>query len=205
MSILYLASQSKSRKKLLDTANIPYQVITHSSDECGIELTESFEKYVLAIAQHKMDHAIIPPPKELPVHSKSIIVLTADTLMRTEKTKIIMGKPKNIDDAKKMLQLACQEPLELVTACCLDKKEFRKDSWITIEKKHWTATAKLEFCVEQDSVQTYLEKVPDAMFACGAGVIEGFGLNFLKSMNGSFSAIMGLPLFELRVALKELS
>ena len=201
MQTLYLASQSKSRKMLLDIAGIPYHVISHTSDECGVELKKSFDEYVLAIAQHKMDHVIIPDGLD---SSKSILVLTADTLMRTEKTKIIMGKPKDKADAKRMLELECQEPLELVTACCLDKKEFRATEWVTVKKKHWVTKATLEFCVDKDSVDNYLEKVPNAMFACGAGIIEGFGLNFLKNMNGSFSAIMGLPLFELRQALREL-
>jgi len=47
----------------------------------------------------------------------------------------------------------------------------------------------------------YLEQIPHAINACGAGIIEDFGLNFLKTVNGSFTAILGLPLFELRKAL----
>jgi len=42
------------------------------------------------------------------------------------------------------------------------------------------------------------------MYCCGAGMVEGFGASFLKSINGSYSAVIGLPLFELRDALKKL-
>ena len=39
---------------------------------------------------------------------------------------------------------------------------------------------------------------------CGAGVIEGIGQAFLKNINGSYTAVIGLPLFELRQALKKI-
>jgi predicted house-cleaning NTP pyrophosphatase (Maf/HAM1 superfamily) len=42
------------------------------------------------------------------------------------------------------------------------------------------------------------------MVSCGAGRIEDFGENFLKSVNGSYTTILGLPMFELRRALKEI-
>lgn len=198
--VLYLASQSQSRKKLLTLAQIPFVVIEHKSDECGIEITEDFEKYVMAIAKHKMEQVVIP--KE--IKEKIIFVLSADTLIRTAKTKVMLGKPENKKDAERMISLLRNEPAELITACCLDKKENFNGSWKTIVEKHWTTPATLTFSIEPEMVDKYFEEEPGALKACGAGVVEGFGLNFLKSMTGSFTSVLGLPLFELRQALKEL-
>ena len=53
-SILYIASQSKSRHALLELAGIPYKVLQHISDECIVDVNLSFADYVLEIARSKM-------------------------------------------------------------------------------------------------------------------------------------------------------
>lgn len=199
MQVLYLGSQSRSRQNLLTLAGINYKVIAHTSDECGISTTGSFNDYVLAIAQHKMEHLVLPAPSE-----QSIIVLTADTLMRTAKTKQILGKPVDLNDAKAMLTLVSQEEIELATGCCLERKEFN-GSWKTIEKNHWVTPATFEFSIDKTELDIYFKKLPQALHACGAGIVEEFGLNFLKRVYGSFTTILGLPLFELRDALKKMN
>jgi len=197
---LYLGSQSKARQKLLEIASIDYEVIEHKSDECGVRPSSTFADYVLAISEHKMEHIELPAPTA----QEPIFVLTADTLMQTAKTKKILGKPQDKDHAKEMIASYRNEMIELVTACCLEKKEFLENGWHTIASKHWTTPATLEFSVDENLVDLYLEKMPHAMNACGAGIIEGFGFNFLKSVSGSFTAVLGLPLYELRQALKDI-
>lgn len=205
-NILYLASQSKTRQYLLQIAKIPYQILKHKSDECGIDLTGSFEEYVLAIAQHKMEHVVLPTPEK----SETIFVLTADTLMKIARTKEILGKPLDREDAKRMLKAQCGETIELATGCCLEKKEYRDGRWVTLASKHWTSPVTLEFCVEEEYVEDYLSELPHALNVCGAGMIrnigsnQDFGLNFLKSINGSYTSVLGLPLFELREVLKNM-
>jgi Nucleotide-binding protein implicated in inhibition of septum formation len=191
-NILYLGSQSPSRQKLLKLAQIPFEVIQHTSDECGIAFTASFDEYVLAIAKHKMEHL------KLPKTSKPIFVLTADTLVRVNGN--MLGKPHDITDAKHMLSLLRNNTAELVTGCCLEQKECGK----TLKKKHWTTPAQIEFSVPEEHVEDYFKQLPQALHACGAGIVEGFGLNYLKQLNGSFTSVLGLPLFELHEALKEL-
>ena len=65
-------------------------------------------------------------------------------------------------------------------------------------------TSIVEFYVDKDSVELYFQQIPQAPICAGAGVIEEHGLTYLKSINGSFSGVMGLPLYEVRQALKEL-
>jgi septum formation protein len=202
MRKLYLGSQSKARQKLLDIIQIPYEVIAHTSTECDVSYKDSFQDYVLSIAQDKM--AKLPTPKITEISNDLLFLLTADTLMRTANTRQILGKPQDIDDAKRMLKIICNEPIELVTACVLVKKEISGDKWVTIDKEEWVTPVNLEFCVDEESVDLYLKKMPQALNACGAGIVEDFGLNFLKKIDGSFTAVLGLPLFELRKRLKKL-
>ena len=203
MDILYLGSKSKPRQRLLDLAEIRYHVIPHKSDECGIDISNNFKKYVLAIAQQKMESLILPAPKELSQNKNTIFVLTADTLIKTTKTEKIIGKPKDLEDAKKMHKIFCEEPIDVLTACCLEKKVFSK-VWETTEKEHFVVETTIEFCVQENEFDWYIKKLPHALHSCGAGIIEDFGLNFLKKIKGSFTSVMGLPLFELRTALKKI-
>lgn len=198
--ILYLGSQSNSRQKLLRIAGILYKVLEHKSDECGIDLELDFNDYVLEIAKHKMRHLTFPLELE---KSEYIFVLTADTLTRTLNTKQILGKPKDKNDAIKMIEILNKEPIEVITGCCLEKK-FYDNKWKTEVKKYWTTKSIVEFCVEKENLDLYLKKVPLALKACSAGVVEDFGLNFFKNIQGSYTNVIGLPLFELRQNLKNI-
>jgi predicted house-cleaning NTP pyrophosphatase (Maf/HAM1 superfamily) len=52
-------------------------------------------------------------------------------------------------------------------------------------------------------VDEYYQQMPEAMYACGGSIIERYGMNFLRSINGSLTAIIGLPLNELHKRLTE--
>jgi len=197
-NILYLASQSPARKRLLDIARIPYEIIGHGSNEDNNELSESFTEYVLAIAQHKMEHAVLPQVLE------EIFVLTADTLVRTLTTKEILGKPTNHADAERMLGLLRDGPAELVTGCCLEKKILIDEIWQTLDRRTWATGAIFDFHVPQEKVEEYYKQMPGAVMACGGSIIEQYGMNFLRSINGSLTTIIGIPLVELHEKLREL-
>ena len=197
---LLLASQSKARQQLLDHAQIPYSIIQHNSNECPTTKTNDFYDLLQAIAEDKMKHLLLPEGTK----NKTIFVLTADTLVRTIKTKQILGKPKDIDDAKRMHAMFCREPVEVATACCLEKKVWENKGWETGNKKNWTTTTTIDFCVKEELLDLYFEKMPNALNACGGAIVEKFGLNFLRSINGSFSAVLGLPIYKLQQALVEI-
>ncbi|MBD3231221.1 hypothetical protein GF322_01010 [Candidatus Dependentiae bacterium] len=201
--ILYLGTKSKSRQKLIQIAGIDYKVLEHKSEECGIDIKHGFETYVLSIAQEKMEHLILP--KKEKVKRDYIFVLTADTLVRTIKSNQILTKPKDVEDGKKMLKFLCQEPVQVVTACCLEKKKWNVKKWYIDKKIHWSTKTEVEFCVQDEYLDLYFQKMPNALNACSAGIIEGFGQNFLKNINGSYTSVIGLPLYELRQNLKKMN
>ena len=197
-NILYLGSKSESRQRLLDLAEIPYKVLGHTADECEVNLSHDFEEYVLDIAQHKIQHVDIPSGEE----NKIVFVLTADTLVQTEKTKTILGKPEDKQDAIRMIKLSNQEPAKVTTACCLEKHKYINGKWQVADKRYWTTSAIIEFYIEEEKIEEYFEKLPLALKGCGAEIVDDYGLSFLKSINGSFTTVLGLPLFELRQNLK---
>jgi len=98
--ILYIASNSASRKRLLEQAHIPFVVIEQDADELQIDQTQELPQVVMQIAQLKMVHAKIPAGK----HEGDIcFVLTSDTLGLTLGGRILY-KPVDRADAVSMLQ-----------------------------------------------------------------------------------------------------
>lgn len=200
--VLYLASQSQARQKLLRLACIPFKVLAHSSDEQIEQSWTTFQDHVLAIAKGKM-HAVTLP-KRIDIDRDYIFVLTADTLIRDPRKGTLFGKPENRQHAIQVLAQESEGPIEVATGCCLTKFVDHKGTWGVEKSIDIVSTSIIEFYVDKDSVELYFQQIPQAPICAGAGVIEEHGLTYLKSINGSFSGVMGLPLYEVRQALKEL-
>ncbi|MFH0898964.1 MAG: Maf family protein [bacterium] len=201
-NILYIASQSQSRKKLLEETGFTFTILDHKSDEESVNDNGDFYQYVLDIARHKMDCVIMPEHSEKT--GETIFVLTADTLVRTKNSHQIFGKPCDVQHAKQMLRAYRAEPVEIVTGCCVEKKIWEDGTWKTQEIRQWTTVSYAELFIEEDDLDIFLEGAPHAMRAAGSAILEGFGQSFCKSVQGSYSSIIGLPMFEVRQALKEL-
>lgn len=192
--ILYLGSQSSSRQRLLREAQIPFKLASHGSDEALERGDDSFENYVLKIAQEKMRHVCIHEPD-------ARYILTADTLVHVVRSGRILGKPKDRDDAKNMLRAMRNEVVEVITGSCLRKQEGQK----IIAQHAWTTGAFIEFSIGEEYLDTYFDKEPHVLSASGACIIDaGYGQSFFKSIRGSYTAVIGLPLFELRQELKKM-
>lgn len=196
-NVLLLGSKSQSRQKLLREAMIPFQLIEQDVDETECDWGLPLEKVVELIALHKMEHLIMPQGQE----GQITFVLTADTLSQ-DKEGSINGKPIDRADAVAKIK-AARKGSRLVTAFCLDKKIFRNGSWQTEKRIVRCVHAQYEFIISDRWIDIYIDNSP-ALNVSNAIAIEEFGAPFLKTLTGSYSTIVGLPLFELREALEEL-
>jgi septum formation protein len=198
--VLYLASESVQRQRLLKEAAINFKTIKHNADECAVNLKKDFESYILDIAKEKMKYVQYPKVEE----GQIIFVLTADTMVYTNKTGTILGKPQDMEDAKRMLRLFRSEEGKIVTGCCLDKKVFKNGIWQNEAENHWTTTSLAEFVVDEEEFDEYFKHLPHSLKSASGGIIEEYGQRFCKSITGSYSNIIGLPIFELIQALKQM-
>lgn len=194
--ILYLGSTSRSRQMLLNDAKIPYVLVGQSADETRCDWALPLQKVVEGIALYKMDHVILPSGQEDDV----CFVLTADTLTEN-KAGEIEGKPIDRQDAIKKLKSA-RDGVRTGTAFCLDRKIYKHGMWMLDKRIVQFVDATYQFIVSDDLLDYYLDNA-HVMGTC-AIAIEGFGAQFLKSLNGSYTAVVGLPLYELRIALADL-
>ena len=193
---LYLASKSPSRKNLLHKAGIPFIIVEQDADERQCDWNQDLQKVVESIAVHKMNHIIIPDG----IEGQIAFVLTADTL-GIDPTGTIRGKPADKVEAIMMLKLAGQGLNQCGTAFCLDKKIFKNRSWQTQKRVQGYAQADYFFQVPDENIEDYIQR-SQALEGAGAIKIED-GAQFVRSINGSYTAIIGLPMFELWHALKE--
>lgn len=200
-NILYLASQSVSRRFLLDQINIPYKVLPQNADEHKCDWSLSPDQVVKNIALYKMDHVILPATSDFQ-EGDFLYVLTADTVSQ-DSSGSINGKPKDYQDAVKQLKKS-RGLNTIYSAFCLDKKRLINGSWITEDRVLEVISSCYTFDVPDQWIEKYLSS-SIGLKTAGAIVIEEFGLQFLKEISGSYTAIIGLPLFELRQALERLN
>jgi len=196
-NILLLASNSKSRKNLLTKSGIPFLEIGHAADEDAVEKTLTLNEQVAAIASLKMNHAQLPKGQE----GQIIFVLTADT-MGQDKAGVIHGKPKDYADAvAKIKALSTLQEYTTATGFCVTKQIYNNGAWQVVETISDVVSATYQFSIPEQWVEKYIAQ--GSVLTCsGAIEIEGYGQQFLKTVNGSYSTIEGLPLFELRQALE---
>ncbi len=193
---LFLASQSISRRLLLEQASIPYMTIKQDADEYSCDWTVSPKKLVSYLALLKMEHAELPAAKE----SDICFVLTADTV-GYDSNNTIYGKAANKAEAVKNLKILAHG--FVATGFCLEKKEYKHGSWHTISQIVEVVESSYIFEVPDDQLESYFKET-GALETAGSIAIEGYGLQFLKSVQGSYTGIIGLPLFELRKALLQI-
>ncbi len=194
---LLVGSKSPSRQMLLRSAQIPFVLIEQDVDETLCDWALPLPQIVMHIARFKMEHVQLPLGQE----NQICFVLTADTLTQ-DKNGAVQGKPSDREDAIAKIK-SSRVGSVLCTAFCLDKKIWRNEQWELIERIEHIAHAEYLFDIPDEWIDIYLEK-SIALNAAGAIAVEEFGAQFLKIVNGSYSGIIGLPLFELREALEKL-
>lgn len=197
-NILLLGSKSYSRKLLLDYARIGYHVIEQEADETQCNWNLPMQQVVANIARYKMDHVIMPHGEK---EGEIAFVLTADTLSE-ERDGTISGKPVDMQDAIEKIKRA-RAGMRTGTAFCLDKRIWRSGGWEVEQRIERYVEATYIFDIPDGWIDRYMHN-SISLSASGAIAIEEYGAQFLKEIHGSYSTIVGLPLFEVREALQEL-
>jgi septum formation protein len=197
-NILLLGSKSYSRKLLLDYARIAYQVIEQDADETQCDWKLAMPQVVANIARYKMEHVVMPQGN---AQGQVAFVLTADTLSQ-EKDGTIGGKPENLEDAIEKIRRA-RAGMRTGTAFCLDKRVWREGQWQVEQRIEQYVEAEYIFDIPEEWIDRYIANTI-ALSASQAIAIEEYGAQFLKEVHGSYSTIVGLPLFEVRQALEKM-
>lgn len=196
--ILYLGSDSGSRKMLLTISKIPFVVIGHNADEDQVDAALPLEEQVKFIAQLKMDHVTL----ENGTYEGEIrFVLTADT-MGCDGQENVHGKPIDREDAYRKIRLLTAGSYRTATAFCIERKHWEQGKWIAKKTECQVVSSTYSFKVPENRMEDYFENSP-ALNVSGAIAVEDYGLQFLEKIEGSYSTIVGLPLYEVRTTLEK--
>lgn len=182
---IILASQSPRRKQFLELMGIDFEVMSAKGEEI-IDKTLSFENIVKTLAKQKADEIFNKTSDDrLVVGSDTIVVCNNE----------ILGKPKDMLDAKNMLQKISNNTHTVFTGLCvIVEKNNAKKTYLDFEK------ADVTICNLSDEIIDKYVQTKEPMDKAGSYALQGVGGNFITKVEGNPACIIGLPtnkLFEI--------
>jgi septum formation protein len=184
---LILASASPRRAELLASAGYRFSVAPADVDETPLA-AESPETYALRVAHAKAAATISRGRKSRDV------ILAADTVVVAAGR--ILGKPKNSDDARRMLRLLADGVHEVLTAVVA-----RGPAGEGAE----VVTTRVWFLPLEDAEIEWYVASGEPEGKAGAYAIQGRAARFIDRIEGSWSNVVGLPLATVSRLLKQVS
>jgi septum formation protein len=177
-SRLILASKSPRRSELLEQAGLTFSVIPSAFDESAVAVSKP-DSYVISLAE----------AKALDVSQKhpAAWVIGADTIVLIDRK--ILGKPASINEAHDMLQRLSDRTHQVLTGyciCCKKKNRFFSE----------TAKTDVRFKKLNDAEIKWYIQTGEPFDKAGAYAIQGIGTFLVKSINGSYTNVVGLPVCE---------
>jgi septum formation protein len=176
---VYLASGSPRRRELLQQIGVSFRLLSSGLDETSLQ-DETPAAYVsrLAAAKAETGWRHNRDPESAPV-------LAADTAVVLDGR--ILGKPQHRDDAKNMLLGLSGRTHEVLTAVAL-----RSVAGAEVKLSRSLVTFRE---IDAAEAQVYWD-TGEARDKAGAYAIQGYAAIFITDLKGSYSGVMGLPLFE---------
>ena len=190
MAKIYLASNSKARKKLLESFGLKFKVLPSKVKEQTCRGNLSFVQLVQNNARNKA--------KEAAARVSDGIIIAADTICVQDGK--IFGKPKNISDARRMLRQLSLKPQWLYTGLAVIKKTKNKQRIALDYEKTKVYMDKLSAV----QINNYFKQV-SPLDKAGSFDIQGKGAFFIKRIDGCFYNVVGLPLRKLYFVFKKLN
>ncbi|HDL6673362.1 TPA: septum formation inhibitor Maf [Yersinia enterocolitica] len=177
MTALYLASGSPRRRELLTLLDVPFEVLKTEVEEQR-RAEESAQQYVQRLAQDKARAGVSVAPQDLPV-------LGADTIVVLNGQ--VLEKPRDKAHAQQILSALSGQQHQVITAVSIaDRKNML--SAMVVTDVTFRVLSQLEI---SDYIAT-----GELMDKAGAYGIQGKGGCFVRSITGSYHAVVGLPLVE---------
>jgi septum formation protein len=177
--MIYLASQSPRRQELLQQLVVPFEVLTVNVHELR-QKNESPIDYVRRVAREKTSAGLLQVAAQ-----PGAVVLGADTDVVLD--GMVLGKPENAQQAFAMLRTLSGQIHQVISAVCLMS---------AAREAHCVVSSEVHFASLSDSeVLAYID-TGEPFGKAGAYAIQGQGAAFIRSIQGSYSSIMGLPLRE---------
>lgn len=185
--MLVLASASPRRRELLQQAGIEFEVVPSQIPE--VRATgETPEQYVARIAADKARH-VARLLAECGAPAKTVLAADTEVVLGDA----ILGKPRDRAHARDMLRRLAGRTHMVLTALCLIHSG-RELQALSVSQVTMAPLSEAEISAYVDS--------GEADDKAGAYAIQGRAAAFIERLEGSYSGVMGLPLYDLQELLK---
>lgn len=194
---IILASASPRRKQLLESAGIVATVEVADIDESHGD-GEKAADYVARMAYQKAEAVVRRHLSDKSV-DKSVgldVVVAADTIVVVD--GVILGKPASRDEAFSMLKRLVSRRHDVMTAVAIADLAGRAPKW-----QRFVVTTHVEFGdVDDARLWAYIDS-GEPMDKAGAYGIQSGAASFVRCIEGSYTNVVGLPLYETVSALAD--
>ena len=197
MQTIYLASASPRRSELLKQINIAHSVLdvpAAPGEDEPRHAGESPLEYVQRTALEKANRAVAWIASQNNILNANWPVLAADTTVALG--DVVLGKPQDAADAKNILKSLSDTTHIVYTAVILCHGG-----------KQWQAlsTSEVSFSELSDAdIDAYIA-TGEPFGKAGAYGIQGFAAKFISKLEGSYTGVMGLPLYETAELFKKIT
>jgi septum formation protein len=197
---VYLASQSPRRRQLLEQLGIRYELLladdTEDAEALEVVLPkEAPRAYVQRVTLLKLEAALNRMKRRgLPFAP----VLCSDTTVALGKT--ILGKPDDAKHAAQILGALSGQTHRVLTSVAMGTlskagKPLKTEQALSVSNVRFAALTRTQ-------IQTYVAS-GEPMGKAGAYAVQGRAAAYIEHISGSYSGIMGLPMFETAQLLRE--
>ncbi len=172
--MLVLASASPRRKEILQNAGVSFTVQAADIPEIAMP-EETPRAFAERMAREK---ALVVFQKQ-----PGRFVLGADTIVVVDQA--ILGKPRDAEDAVRMLRLLSGRQHEVITGVCLAGREF-----VDVRSE---ITQVFVDDVEESEIRDYVD-TGEPMDKAGAYAIQGIASRWILKIEGNYANVVGLPI-----------
>jgi septum formation protein len=178
-SLIYLASASPRRSALLDQIGVPHRVQPVDVDETasGDEAADHYVRRLAVLKAETLWQKLAAAQRQPVLGADTAVVLDDE----------ILGKPRDEQDCLRMLKLLSARTHQVFTAVALRASDGCQ-SRVNVSEVTFRKLA-------DEEIQRYWRSGEPADKA-GAYAVQGRAALFIERIAGSYSGIMGLPLFE---------
>jgi septum formation protein len=195
VEFIYLASQSPRRSQLLTQLGVRHELLLPDASEDSEALEAIFPgeaplTYVQRVTRLKLEAAVT---RRLRRNLPAAPVLCADTTVALGRT--IFGKPADSEDAVRMLTALAGRTHRVLTAIALGFGE---------QSLHAISESRVTFAPMSDAAIRAYVASDEPMGKAGGYAVQGLAAAHISGIRGSYTGIMGLPLFETAQLLQQL-
>jgi septum formation protein len=181
---LILASASPRRAELLKLLNVKFRVLPGTVEEVAHEHLSPLE--VCQLNAHRKARAVA---KKIP----DALVLGADTLVFLDGE--ILGKPRNLAEARRMLRKLQGRTHQVVTGVCLMHLRAHRERIFAV------SSDVLFHPLDEKQIRDYIAKI-HPLDKAGGYALQDSGEMIVSEISGSYSNVVGLPVEKLRAELE---